>query len=113
MKDFCRHVRAANGQLVSLSGRVKEWEDLSEYERKEITELLAKMLLEDYLHPRPYCRFCLRDDCPALKNEGECPAERPLRWLPSDRPRKRATGRRRRAAVAGSRLDLQRFLDRL
>jgi hypothetical protein len=27
MKDFCRYVRATNGEVVMMSGRMKEWED--------------------------------------------------------------------------------------
>lgn len=83
------------GQVVSVSAQMREGKDLSEYDRKEIVDILANALVEDYLHPRPSCRFCLRDNCPALNNEGECPAERPLRWLPSDAPRKRSAGRSR------------------
>ena len=89
MKDFCRYVRATNGQVGTLTGRMREWKDLSEYERKEIVEIFAKLVLEAYLHPPPFCRLCLRDDCTSLKDKGDCPAERPLRWLPADVPRKR------------------------
>jgi hypothetical protein len=51
VKDFRRYVRTTNGEVVMLTGRTKEWGDLSEYERKEIAEILAKLLVEGYLHP--------------------------------------------------------------
>jgi hypothetical protein len=90
MKDFCLHMCVTVRWSYLLTCRMKEWDDLSEYERKDIAEILAKLIVEDYLHPPPSCRFCLRDDCPALKNQGECSAERPLRWLPEDAPSKAA-----------------------
>jgi hypothetical protein len=113
MKDFRRYVRAANGDVVMLTGQMKEWEDLSEYARKDIVEIFAKLAVEAYLHPPPACRFCLRDDCPSLKEKGECPAERPLLWLPSDKPRKRTAARGTRAKRSAPTLDLGKFLDRL
>lgn len=62
-------VRATNGEVVMISG-MKGWKDLSEYERKDIVEIFAKLTLQAYLHPPPSCRFCLRDDCPSLKDQG-------------------------------------------
>jgi hypothetical protein len=87
--------------------------DLSEFARKDIVEIFAKLAVEAYLHPPPACRFCLRDDCPSLKEKGECPAERPLRWLPLEAPRKRRAARSPRAKRSDTTLDLGKFLDRL
>jgi hypothetical protein len=113
MKDFRGYVRATNGQVWEFRGRMKEWEDLTKWEQDDLVKLFAKVLVDDYLHPPPFCRVCLRDNCPALKNEGECPAERPLRWLPGDRPRTRRRSRRQKATQPRDALDLQRFLNRL
>ena len=56
--------KCVTGELVMLAHcRMKEWDDLSEYERKDIAEILAKLALDAYLHPPPSCRVCLRDDC--------------------------------------------------
>src|ERR1051325_201624 len=52
--------------------------------RREVAELLAQALVQDYLHPRPYCRVCMTQDCPTLTNAGKCPAERPIKWLSRD-----------------------------
>ena len=113
MKDFCCRMPATNGQVYELRGRMKEWEDLTPWEQDRLVKLFAKMLMDDYLQPRPSCRFCLRDDCPSLKNEGDCPAERPLRWLPSDAPRKRRRRPRQQMGRSATTLDLPKFLNRL
>jgi hypothetical protein len=112
VKNFCCHVRATNGQVGTLTGRMNEWEDLSQYERKDIVEIFAKLAVEAYLHAPPWCRICLRDECPSLKGQSECPAERPLRWLPADAPRTRKA-RHPRAKRLEAKLDLGKFLDRL
>jgi len=38
MKDFCCYVQATNGHVGTLTGRIKEWQDLSDYDRKSIAE---------------------------------------------------------------------------
>jgi hypothetical protein len=96
MRDICIEVPGG-----VLTGRIREWEDLDEYARKEITGLLARILVENYLHPPPHCRFCLTQDCPALKCQGECPAERPIKWLPRDQPRRRGGRRGRKSRMEG------------
>jgi hypothetical protein len=109
MKDFRRYLRATNGEVVMLTGQMKEWEDLSEYARNDIVEIFAKLAVDAYLHPTPFCRLCLRDDCPSLKDNGGCPAERPLRWLPADAPRKRRAARSPRAKRSEAALYLGSF----
>jgi len=37
-----------------LTGRMKEWEDLSQYERRDIVEILARLVLDVYLHAAPF-----------------------------------------------------------
>ena len=113
MKDFSCYVPATDGRSYEIRGRMKEWEDLTKWEQDDLVKLFARILLNDYLHPPPSCRVCLRDDCPALKNAGECPAERPLRWLPTDAPRRRRGRGREKAARSQPTLDLQAFLNRL
>ena len=61
MKDFCCRMPATNGQVYELRGRMKEWDDLTKWEQNHPVELFAKILVDDYLHPPPSCRFCLRD----------------------------------------------------
>jgi len=113
MKDFCRYVATASGQLATITGTVKQWDDLTSYEQTSIVEIFANLIRESVLHPPPFCRLCLQDTCPALENKGRCPAERPLRWLASDltstrRPRSKGPSRRKAKP-----LKLAQFLKRL
>lgn len=74
MRDF--RISVSGGVLL---GTIREWADLDDYSRRSIIETLASILVEDYLHPPPYCRVCLTEECPALTGQGECPAERPIK----------------------------------
>ena len=112
MKDLRFINPATNGGCYDATAKVKQWEGLSEFDQKEIAEILAKLAVDAYLHPPPSCRICLRNDCPALKDQGECLAERPLRWLPADAPRTRRIRRRPRAKRSAPKLHLHTFLDR-
>lgn len=40
-----------NGQLCKLTGRMKEWEELTKDDQNYIAGLIADMLVEDYLDP--------------------------------------------------------------
>ena len=94
MRDF----RIAVGGGV-LSGTVREWADLDEYSRRSIVQTLASILVEDYLHPPPYCRICLTQECPALTGRRKCRAEQPIKWLHTDHKRARQKNTGRQGAV--------------
>jgi hypothetical protein len=64
-------VPAINGKWCELSGTFKDWEDLTEYEQREIIRILAALLVQYCLRLRPCCRICLTDDCPALNGREE------------------------------------------
>jgi hypothetical protein len=57
MKDFRCAVQTANCHIGTLTGQIREWKNLSEYERKAIAEILAKLTVDACLHPRLSCQI--------------------------------------------------------
>jgi hypothetical protein len=53
-KDFSGYVHTTNGDLVRFTGRMSEWKDLSEYDRRFIGETFAKLILEDISIHHPH-----------------------------------------------------------
>lgn len=65
---------ATHGQVCELRGRMKEWEDLTKWEQDHLVELFAKILVDDYQHRPPSCRFCLKGQLSVAEERRRLPS---------------------------------------